>query len=152
MSKKNQKFRQKFRCQFPLDFFLFYRVFGCFLAMGVQKHHKKSCRKVFTKNSTKNPKPTFSRSFVYHVFGRFSMRGVQKHDKKISEKNKSDPSPFSYSDPPTHHGGHRFFFAGPLNSAFKREGHARPAVSCGTCVLCLCHVYCVCVLCPQGAL
>jgi hypothetical protein len=47
--------------------FLFYRGFGCFLATGVQKHHKqrfakKSCGKVFTKtNSTKNPKPTFSR-------------------------------------------------------------------------------------------
>jgi hypothetical protein len=83
--------------------------------MGVQKHYqkrfaKKSCRKVFTKNSTKNPKPTFSRFFFNHVFGRFSMRGVQKHDKKNIEKNKSDPSPFSYFDPPTHHGGHRFFF------------------------------------------
>jgi hypothetical protein len=60
----SQNFDNKFRCQFFLDFFLFYRVFGCFSAMGVQKHHqkrfaKKSCRKVFTKNSTKNPKPIF---------------------------------------------------------------------------------------------
>jgi hypothetical protein len=56
--------------------------------MGVQKHYKKRfakeiVSKVFTKNSTKNPKPTFSRFFFNHVFGRFSMRGVQKHDKKI---------------------------------------------------------------------
>jgi hypothetical protein len=50
----------------------------------------------------------------YHVFGRFSMRGVQKRDKKCHQK-KSDPGPFSYSDPPTHHGGHRFcFFCRPL--------------------------------------
>jgi hypothetical protein len=77
-----------------------------------QRRLKKSRRKVFTKSSTKNPKPTFSR-FFSHVFGRFSMRGVQKHDKKIS-KNKSDPGPFSYSDPFTHHGGHQFVFGGPL--------------------------------------
>jgi hypothetical protein len=50
--------------------------------------------------------------FFSHVFGRFSMRGVKKHDKK-DRKNKSDPGPFSYSDPPTHHGGHRFFFWRP---------------------------------------
>jgi hypothetical protein len=51
----------------------------------------------------------------YHIFGRFSMRGGQKHDKKNIEKNKSDPSPFSYSDPPTHHGGPPYlFFAGPI--------------------------------------
>jgi hypothetical protein len=31
---------------------------------------------------------------------------------KKYRKNKSDPSPFSYFDPPTHHGGHRFFFVG----------------------------------------
>jgi hypothetical protein len=79
---------------------------------------KKSCRKVFTKNSTKNPQPTFSRIVFYHVFGRFSMRGVQKHDKKnIKKINLTlDPSPFSYFDPPTHHGGHRFFFGGPLGA------------------------------------
>jgi hypothetical protein len=115
----SKNFDKKFRCQFFLDFF-------CFIAFsGVSQRweyknttknvlQKKSCRKVFTKNSTKNPKPTFSRNLFYHVFGRFSVRGVQKHDKKY-RKNKSDPSPFSYFDPPTHHGGHRFFFfGGPL--------------------------------------
>jgi hypothetical protein len=46
-------------------FFWFYRVFGCFAATGVQKHHtkkcftKESCRKVFTKKSTKKIKPDF---------------------------------------------------------------------------------------------
>jgi hypothetical protein len=69
---------------FSSTFFLFYRIFGCFSAMGVQKqkHYKKkcftkkSCREVFakkstkqstkksTKKSTKNPKLFFSR-FVF---------------------------------------------------------------------------------------
>jgi hypothetical protein len=88
-----QSFNNKKSMSVFSQLFLFYRVFGCFSAMGVQKHYKKgytkqtkSCRKVFTKNSTKNPKPTFSRTFFYHVFGRFSMRGVQKHDKKYRKK------------------------------------------------------------------
>ena len=110
-------------------FFWFYRVFGCFSAMGVQKHHKKrfakkSCRKVFTKSSTKNPKPTFLGLF-YHVFGRFSVRGAQ-NTTQIYRKNKSDPIPFSYSDPPTHHGGHRFFFAGPLAAGSWCTSASRP--------------------------
>jgi hypothetical protein len=33
---------------------LFYRVFGCFSAMGVQKHNKKSCRKVFKQKIVSN--------------------------------------------------------------------------------------------------
>jgi hypothetical protein len=40
-----------------LDSFWFYRGFGSFSAMGVQKHNKK--RRALTKNSTKNPKPIF---------------------------------------------------------------------------------------------
>jgi hypothetical protein len=39
---------------------------------------KNRVEKLFTKNSTKNPEPTFSRFFVYYVFGRFAVRGVQK--------------------------------------------------------------------------
>jgi hypothetical protein len=75
-----QNNRQIFQCQFFLDFF-FNRVFGCFSAMGVQKHYqklfaKKSCRKVFTKEIDQKSKT----DFFYHVFGRFSVRGVQKHD------------------------------------------------------------------------
>jgi hypothetical protein len=86
-----QNFDKKFDVSFSSNFFLFYRVFGCFSATGVQKHYKKrfakkSCQKAFTKNSTKNPKPTFSRTFFITFFGRFSMRGVQKHDKKNIEK------------------------------------------------------------------
>jgi hypothetical protein len=63
-------------------FVLFYRVFMCFSAMGVQKHYKKrfakeSCRKVFTKNSTKNPKPIFSR-FLLSRFWAFLGDGSSK--------------------------------------------------------------------------
>jgi hypothetical protein len=60
-----QKNRQHFRCQFFLDSILFYRVFGCFSAMGGQKHHKnvlqkKSCRKVLQKNRQKIENRFFS--------------------------------------------------------------------------------------------
>jgi hypothetical protein len=93
--------------------------------MGVQKHNKKrltkkSSRKLFTKKSTKNPKPIFSRFsfFFYHVFGRFSVRGVQKHDKKISKKNLTSPGTFLASEEPTNHVGVRhFFFECPLRPA-----------------------------------
>jgi hypothetical protein len=56
-------------------FFLFYRVFGCFSAMGVRRHFKKFDQK---------SKTDFLTIFFNHVFGRFSVRGVQvqKHDKK----------------------------------------------------------------------
>jgi hypothetical protein len=37
------------------------------------------------------------------------MRGVQKHHSKFSN-NKFGPGAVLASDPPTHHGGHRFFF------------------------------------------
>jgi hypothetical protein len=116
-----ENFSQNFDKTFDVSFS---STIFCFIAfLGVSQRwelknttknvvQKKSCRKFFTKKSTKNPKPTLSRFFFYHVSGRFSMRGGQKHDKKY-QKNKSDPSPFSYFDPPTHHGGHRFFFGRP---------------------------------------
>jgi hypothetical protein len=98
--------------------------------MGVQKHYKKRfTKKVVSKSFYKkfdqkpeasSSKPRLFHDFFNHVFGRFSVRvrGVKKHDKKY-RKNKSDPSPFLASGPPTHHGGHRFFllaapwFSGP---------------------------------------
>jgi hypothetical protein len=120
MSKIFQRLRQKFRCQFFLDFFCFIAFSGVFLATGVQKHYKKRFTKKivskgFYKKFDQKSKTDFFSIFFNHVFGRFSMRGVQKHNKKKIEK-KSDPSPYSYSDPPTHHGGHRFVFAGPLRA------------------------------------
>jgi hypothetical protein len=110
-----QKINKHFDVSFPSTF---YRVFGWFSAMGVQKRYKKlfaekSSRKVFTKKSTTD--------FFYHVLGRFSVRGVPKHDKKYRQK-KSDPGPFLACDPPTHHhGGHRFFLPAPCASPFPRR-------------------------------
>jgi hypothetical protein len=79
-----QNNRQKFRCQFFLDFFLFYRVFGCFSAIKVpfkattKTFYKKvSCQQVFTKNSTKNPKPIFL-DFVSLRFWAFLGEGSSK--------------------------------------------------------------------------
>jgi hypothetical protein len=57
---------------------------------------KQSCRKVFTKQSTKKSKTDFF-DFFNHVFGRFSARGVQKQHKTNMEKI-SDPNLFT--DPP----------------------------------------------------
>jgi hypothetical protein len=87
----SQKIDKNFDVVFP-RLFLFYRVFRCFFAMGVQKHYKKtltkkSCRKVFTKKSTKKSQTDFLVDFLYHVFGLFSVKGVQKHDKKSPQKN-----------------------------------------------------------------
>jgi hypothetical protein len=82
--------------------------------VGLQTHKKNhvlqktSFRKVLTKKSTKTQNRFFLDFFI-HVFGHFFGEGSSKtRSKKISEKI-SDPIPFSYSDPPTHHGGHRFF-------------------------------------------
>jgi hypothetical protein len=65
-----RKNRQIFDVSFSSTFFVLSR----FRAMGVQKHYKKrftkkSCRKVFTKYSTKNPKPTFSRFILITFLG-----------------------------------------------------------------------------------
>jgi hypothetical protein len=66
-----QNFFQNFNKNFSVSvfprFFGFIAFSGVFLAMGVQKHYRKNvlqpkaCRKVFTKKSTKSPKPTFGR-------------------------------------------------------------------------------------------
>jgi hypothetical protein len=88
-----------------------YRGFGCFAAMGFQKHHKKkrfakkSCRKQFTKKTTKNPKPIFCRclflSRFWKSFGWFSVMGIQT---KIEKQNINPPWSFFGLDPTTHHG------------------------------------------------
>jgi hypothetical protein len=62
----------------PSIFFWFYRVFGCFAVMGVQKNVLQNNRveKFLQKNQQK------SVDFIYHVFGRFPVKGVQKHHLK----------------------------------------------------------------------
>jgi hypothetical protein len=62
------------------------RVFGCFSAMGVQKHYKNVLQKfVFTKKSSKIQN-RFASRFVYRVFRRFSVRGEKNVIKKKSNK------------------------------------------------------------------
>jgi hypothetical protein len=117
VGKEIKKIDKNFDVSFSSTFLVLSR-FRVFFSDGSSKtlqktFYKKIVSNSFYKNFDQKSKPTFSRILFNHVFERFSMRGVKKHDKKIS-KNKSDPSPFSYSDPPTHHGGHRFFFCRPL--------------------------------------
>jgi hypothetical protein len=59
------------------------------------------------------PKTDFFLSIFFITF-----LGVSRREKfKNAIKNKSGPGPFLASDPPTYHGGHRFFFGGPLERA-----------------------------------
>jgi hypothetical protein len=78
-----------------IDFFWFYRVFGCFSATGVQKHHKKrlakkSRRKVFTKNSAKNPKPIPSRYLLIPFLPFFGEGGLKtRHKQNIKHRGRN---------------------------------------------------------------
>jgi hypothetical protein len=69
-------------------------------------------------------------SFFFSTFLGVSRQGEFKNTTKKYQKNKSDPSPFSYyrySDPPAHHGGHRFFFWRPLVLAGPHQVHQAAA-------------------------
>jgi hypothetical protein len=123
----SQKIDKNFDVSFP-RFFLFYRVFGCFSAMGVQKHYtlqknvlQKNRVERFYKKFDQKSKTDFFSIFSNRIFGRFSVRGVQNTIKKY-RKFKSDPIAFSYPHPPTHHRGRRFFFAPwPLGLGTRRR-------------------------------
>jgi hypothetical protein len=106
---------KNFDVSFSSTFFVLSH-FRVFLSDGISKTPEKTCYKkivwksFYKKINNKNPKPICSRVF-YHVFERFSVQGIKKILKK------SDPGPFFASDLPTHHGGHRFSFAGPFGCA-----------------------------------
>jgi hypothetical protein len=62
-------------------FFLFYRVFGCFSAMGVKKYYKKRFAKnnrveKFVQKIRPKIQNRFFLDFVITFFGRFSVKGV----------------------------------------------------------------------------
>jgi hypothetical protein len=87
--------------------------------MGVQKHYKKRfakkimSKKFYKKFDQKSKTDFFSKRFLSR-FWAFLDEGSSKTRLKKYRKNKYHPSPFSYSDPPTHHGGPRFLFWRPL--------------------------------------
>jgi hypothetical protein len=111
----SKKIDKNFDCQFFLDFFVLSR-FWVFLSDGSSKTLQNKSSKSLYKKFDQKSKTEFFSNFSYHVFGRFSVRGVKKHDKKY-RKNKSDPIPFSYSDPPTT-GVTDFCFCRPLAAWF----------------------------------
>jgi hypothetical protein len=103
---------------FPRVRFCFIAFFWCFSAMRLQKQYKNLLKKfaenILQKKSTKNLKPNFSRFCLYHVYMAFLGEGSSKTPFKTNITHKNDPCLFLASDPPTHHGGARFCFAGPL--------------------------------------
>jgi hypothetical protein len=90
----SKNFPKKIDKNFDVRFssaFSFYRVFGFFSAMGVQKHYKKRFAKIVSKSFYKKPqikksKPIFSRFFSSR-FWAFLGEGSSKSPQKISKKN-----------------------------------------------------------------
>jgi hypothetical protein len=127
MSKKKSNISTKISMSvFPRLFFVLSRFAGCFSAMGVQKHYKKRFTKQIVSKKFYNKFDQKSKTdfFLGFVF-KNTIRGS---DWKKKSTKKSDPIPFSYSDPPTHHEGHRFCFCRPLAA-----GCLAPGGSCCTC-------------------
>jgi hypothetical protein len=112
-----ENFPQNFDKNFDVSFS---SILFCFIAFsivfsdGSSKALKKTCYKKIVSKSfyqkfDQKSKPTFSR-FLFITFLGVSRWGKFKNTIKKYRKNKSDPSPFLASNPPTHHGGHRFVF------------------------------------------
>jgi hypothetical protein len=72
-----QNFDKKFDVSFSSTTFVLSH-FRVFFSDGISKTLQKTCRKVFTKNSTKSPKPTFSRFFFISRFWAFLGEGSSK--------------------------------------------------------------------------
>jgi hypothetical protein len=78
-------------------------------------YKKKIVSKSFYKKFDQKSKTDFLSKFFHSRFWTFLGEGSSK---KILKK--SDPGPFLASEPPTHHGGHRFcFIGGPLTADLK---------------------------------
>jgi hypothetical protein len=117
----SKKIGKNFGVSFSSFFFGFIAFSGVFQRQEFKNTTKKICKKNRVEKFLQKVRPQIQNrlflDFFPHVFGRFLMRGVQKHVKKINIKKKSDTGLFTYSDPPTHHGGHRFVFWRPLAQA-----------------------------------
>jgi hypothetical protein len=104
---------------FSSTFFWFYRVFGCFSAIRVKKHHKTFCIKLVSKSLhkklDKNLKPIFF-SIFFSRFWAFLGEGSSKTRQKDIEK--INPTlvlfwPLSCLTHPSTTGATDFFWAGP---------------------------------------
>jgi hypothetical protein len=99
--------------------FLFYRVFGCFSAMGVQKHYKKRftkkiVSKSFYKKIDQKSKTDFFSDSLLSRFWAFLDEGSSKtRQKNIGKKNLTLVLFRTLSHPPTT-GVPGFFFCRPL--------------------------------------
>jgi hypothetical protein len=116
-----QNFDKIFRCQFFLDFFVLSR-FRVFLSDGSSKTLQKTFYKTnrvekFLQKIRPKTRNRFFLGFVLSHFSTFLGEGSSKTRVKEYRENKPTPGPFSYSDPPTHHGGPRFFWGGGLADA-----------------------------------
>jgi hypothetical protein len=134
--------------------FFFYRVFGCFSAMGVQNTTNTFCKKIVSKSLYKKfdqkSKTDFFSIFFDHVFGGFSVRGVQKHDKKIREKINLTPSLFlTPTHPPTTGVTDFFFLPAPWGERHPLGGEAAPLARCSPPTALITNYKCTsaCVLC-----
>jgi hypothetical protein len=127
-----QNFDKNFDVSFSSTFFVLSH-FRVFFSDGISKTLQKTfCKKNRVEKFLQKIRPEVQNrlflDFVYHVFGRFLVRGVQKHDKKYL-KQKSVPSPFLASDPPTH-GSHRFcFYWRPLDGWLRLAATANTLVA-----------------------
>jgi hypothetical protein len=120
--KNPQKIDKTLTSVFFFDFFLFYRVFGCFSAMGVQRHYKnilpknsveKKLHVYFTKERQKIQNRFFL-DFFYHVFRRFSVRVFKNTTKQYQKGNLALVLLWPLTYLPTYPRGSPIFFAGPL--------------------------------------
>jgi hypothetical protein len=131
---------KNFDVSFSSTFFVLSR-FWVFLSDGSSKAlqktfyilQKKSCRKVFLKKSTKNPKPTFSRFFLSRFWAFLDEGSSKTRLKKYRKINLTLVLFRTLTHPPTT-GVTDFFFAGPLLVACGLW-----LVACGLVVGCRCR-------------
>jgi hypothetical protein len=132
VGKKIQKIEKNSDVSFSLTSFVLSR-FRVFLSDGSSKAlkkaftKKKSCRKSksFKKPIDQKSQTGFFAKFLSR-FWAFLSEGSSKTPQKYRKK-KSDPGSFLASDPPTHHGGHRFFFGCPCKAQSPQDG--RPPIA-----------------------